>query len=312
MSRPLVLLLALICILALPAFSQSKSVITVLDFKTDGVSDKEMRSIIELLSSALFNKGKFQVIDVTQRETLLKEVEFSSSECSDESCQLKIGQMLAAEMIVVGNIGKVGSRFLMSAKILETETARTHSAADGIYTSLDGVVDALPDLAKKLAGISTQSAPAAAAKEPEKKPEASAAAPFTPVEPVRPAKTVNVKLIAGIAGIATGVVAGGVGGWFIYDAATNGRASVDTASAAYQASTETNAEANWNSLLAATSGVKTKIYAGIGSSGAGLLLAGVGTVLAILPAPRSQTTPAVSLSVSPRGDAALLSVGVRY
>lgn len=57
MSRPLVLLLALICILALPAFSQSKPVIAVLDFKTDGVSDKEMRSIIELLSSALFNTG---------------------------------------------------------------------------------------------------------------------------------------------------------------------------------------------------------------------------------------------------------------
>jgi molybdopterin biosynthesis enzyme MoaB len=71
MSRRIALLVLLLSALTAPAFAQTKPVITVLDFKTDGVSDKEMRSIIELLSSALFNTGQYQVIDVTQRETLL-------------------------------------------------------------------------------------------------------------------------------------------------------------------------------------------------------------------------------------------------
>jgi hypothetical protein len=310
MSRPLVLLLALFCILALPAFSQSKPVITVLDFKTDGVSDKEMRSIIELLSSALFNTGKFQVIDVTQRETLLKEVEFSSSECSDESCQLKIGQMLAAEMIVVGNIGKVGSRYLVSAKMLETETARTHSASDGIFMSLDAVVDALPDLAKKLAGISTQSAPAAATKteSTQEKPETAA----KPAATIQPAKPASLKTIGGIAGVATGVLAGGAGGWLLYNAVTAGKATVDAAEAAYQATTEANATSTWNALLAAASGMKTRIYLGIGCAGAGIALGGLGTVLFLLPSKQPTTAAKVSMTLVPSRGAALLSFSIRY
>jgi len=71
-----------------------------------------MQSIITLLSSALFRTDKFTVIDVGQWAAILSEMEFSNSGCSDESCQLEIGKLLSSEMIVVGDITKVGSRYL--------------------------------------------------------------------------------------------------------------------------------------------------------------------------------------------------------
>ena len=97
MKRIIIVLLFLAVLV--PAFTQDKPIITVLDFSTDGVSENEMRSIISLLSSALFQTQEFTVIDVSERERLLKELEFSVSDCTDESCLLEVGRMLSAEGI---------------------------------------------------------------------------------------------------------------------------------------------------------------------------------------------------------------------
>jgi hypothetical protein len=87
-----------------------KPTITVLDFSTESVSQSEMKTIISLLSSSLFQMNMFTIIDVSQRENILNEIRFSASGCTDESCMLEIGRLLAAEMIVVGSLSKIGSR----------------------------------------------------------------------------------------------------------------------------------------------------------------------------------------------------------
>jgi hypothetical protein len=143
-----------------------------------------MRSIISLLSSALFQTQKFTVIDVSERERLLQELEFSMSDCTDESCLLEVGRMLSAEGIVVGNLGKVGNRYILSAKLLETETAKTLNTADGFYDDLDALVDDIYILANKLAGVegegeavagqpAGEQPPTTGARKPRPRPEAA-------------------------------------------------------------------------------------------------------------------------------------------
>lgn len=149
--KRIIIALLLLAVLV-PAFTQDKPIITVLDFSTDGVSENEMKSIISLLSSTLFQTQQFTVIDVSERERLLQELEFSMSDCTDESCLLEVGRMLSAEGIVVGNLGKVGNRYILSTKLLETETAKTLNTADGFCDNLDTLVDDIYLLANKLAG----------------------------------------------------------------------------------------------------------------------------------------------------------------
>ena len=168
--KRIIIVLLLLSVLV-PAFSQDKPIITVLDFSTDGVSENEMRSIISLLSSALFQTQQFTVIDVSERERLLQELEFSMSDCTDESCLLEVGRMLSAEGIVVGNLGKVGNRYILSTKLLETETAKTLNTADGFYDDLDILVDDIYLLANKLAGIEGEGASVAGAGRPRPKPD---------------------------------------------------------------------------------------------------------------------------------------------
>jgi TolB-like protein len=131
-------------------FAQEKPIMTVLDFVTNGVSKSEMRSIISFLSSALFKTDKFILIDIQERDSLLREMEFSMSGCSDETCLLEIGRLLSAQYIVTGNIGRVGSRYVLAIKMLETETGRTMSSSEGVYASIDEIVDDLYNIAAEL------------------------------------------------------------------------------------------------------------------------------------------------------------------
>ena len=168
--------------------SQGKETLAVLDFKTEAVSETEMNAIVEFLSAELFNTDKFIVIDVSQRQTILEEMEFSMSGCTDDSCALEIGKMLSAELIVTGNLSKVGSRYLMSVKMLQTETSRTMGTANGKFADLDELIDGLEVIAYDLAGeeaASVAEQPQENTTAPERIPEAEP----EPEKAVEPEKT---------------------------------------------------------------------------------------------------------------------------
>jgi hypothetical protein len=281
----------------------SKPIITVLDFQIDGISEKEMRSIISLLSSALFKTGKYKVIDVTQRDTLLKEVEFSASGCTDESCQLKIGKMLSAEMIVVGTMGKVGSRYFLSAKMLETETADTRSVADGVYTSLDGMVDDIQNIATKLAEAISQIS-SVAQSTPQWK-------PLEPLKSLEPTEPVDWEILGVVVSLVTGLGSGGVGGYLIWDGSVNGQTSIDKASNEYSRATSATAETKWDALKTVTAEVKNKLYWGIGLAAVGVILTGIGVVVAILPRNAETQKKAVSLLMYPTHFGTMFLVSLR-
>ena len=85
----------LLIVILVPAASQDRETLAVLDFTTEAVSRTEMTAIVEFLSAELFNTEKYIVIDVSQRETILSEMEFSHQGCTDESCALEIGKLLS-------------------------------------------------------------------------------------------------------------------------------------------------------------------------------------------------------------------------
>ncbi|GAG91809.1 unnamed protein product, partial [marine sediment metagenome] len=51
--------------------------LSVMDFVIENVSESEGRLIVDLLSSALIKIKKYRILDRSQRENLIKELEFS-------------------------------------------------------------------------------------------------------------------------------------------------------------------------------------------------------------------------------------------
>ena len=181
----------LIVLLSSVSLYAEKPVTTVLDFEINSVSRSDMKSIISFLSASLYDTGKYRVIDTAQRDTILNELEFSLSGCSDDSCQLEIGKLLSAEFIVTGDIARVGTRYILSARMLETETSETVGTAKGIYEDLDAMIDDMPDFADTLAGI------APAAEKTKETAEASAEQDKTPIPVENPEEGVTPAAVKG-------------------------------------------------------------------------------------------------------------------
>ena len=304
------LLLSLVACLAPLASAQDKPVITVLDFRTNGVSEKDMRSIISLLASSLFRTGQFRVIDVTQRDSLLRELEFAKSDCTDESCQLQIGRLLAAQMIVTGDLGRVGNRYLVSAKLLATETGDTLSSADGVYGSMDALIDRTFALAESLSRFAAL---------PAKPPRRIA------VTGSRSAG--NAGRIAAFSCLGGAAASAGVGAFFIANAI---RFRADVVQSAYQsylsgpetypgdfyASSDADKQAYFRSLYeayeASVSSYQTKALVGAGLAAGGVALGGASLVLFSTAAESSPSVERVGLLVEMRAQGVSLGMAVRY
>lgn len=201
MRRNIFILLFILVLMPLTA--QQKPILTVLDFQTDSVSDAEMRSVISQLSGALFDTGLYRIIDASQRDMLLKEVEFSMSDCTDKACQLQAGKILAAEFIVTGEIDRVGSRISLSCKLLVTETGRLEGNFTQLYSNFDALLDDMPSAVAKLSGKDIVSAPS-----PSPTPQISPTPAVKKPKPGRAARVIGT--IGAVAGYGTALAGGAV------------------------------------------------------------------------------------------------------
>lgn len=162
MKKHLLLLFSLVILAA--AFSEEKlPMLSILDFEVSGISEKESLILIDYLSSIIHESGQYKVIDRGQRETILKELEFSLSGCTDEECQLEAGRLLQARYIIVGSMGSVGNRYFLNMKLIDVETGEMLNTSSHKYTSLDAMIDEGESLALQLISsdeISVTEAPA--------------------------------------------------------------------------------------------------------------------------------------------------------
>lgn len=125
-------------------------IVTVFDFQFEGISEMEAKFIVDFLGGALFDTGKYRLLDRNQRERILTEIEFSLSGCSDEACQLEVGKLLSADYMVVGSLGKIGTRFMINSRLIEIESGETMLSARDIYDDMDAMIDGCTKIASKL------------------------------------------------------------------------------------------------------------------------------------------------------------------
>lgn len=108
------------------------------------------RNIVE---TALIKTGSYQVLSYNDVEEILAAQAFSLSGCTDESCAIEVGQLLAAEKIVVGEITGVGDGFLLALRLIDVTTGRSVNAEVMTIESLDLLKDRVFEAAYLLAGL---------------------------------------------------------------------------------------------------------------------------------------------------------------
>jgi TolB-like protein len=151
--RSFALLVVVFVVFSVSVFAADKDVISVLDFNVNNITKSEMQIFTDFIASHIVNTQKYRVIDRMQRDSILKEIEFSLKDCSDESCQLKIGKMLAANLIIVGSLGKVSDLFIINIKLIQVQSGETVRSKSNTYDNMNALIKDSENLTLDLLGM---------------------------------------------------------------------------------------------------------------------------------------------------------------
>ena len=118
-------ILILFAFIASPAYSQaSKLRVGVLDFNANNISKSEAQIVGEIFTSELVTSGRFDVVDRKNIESLMAEMEFQMSGCTDSACAVEIGQILSLDYMMYGSINKLGESFIINIYMINVETTQ--------------------------------------------------------------------------------------------------------------------------------------------------------------------------------------------
>jgi hypothetical protein len=103
--------------------AQDKTNIAVLDLE-GSLSTSELLTLTSKLTVELMNTGRYTVIERSQMQEILKEQGFQQTGCTNTECAVQMGQLLGVQMMVAGNIGKIGSMFSIGLRTIDVETGK--------------------------------------------------------------------------------------------------------------------------------------------------------------------------------------------
>jgi PBP1b-binding outer membrane lipoprotein LpoB len=89
---------------------------------TKNVDAETAGGVKVFIENAFVNVGKVRVVDRQNIDKIVKEYEFQQSDLTDEATAVKIGKLSGADIIVIGSISYVGSKYYLNIKLIAVET----------------------------------------------------------------------------------------------------------------------------------------------------------------------------------------------
>lgn len=118
-------------------YTGEKEVLAVMDFEAKEVPRSTALSVSELIRTELINSGKYTVIERSQMKEILKEQGFQQSGCTEIACAVKIGKLLSARKMLVGSVIKLGTKLIISGRVIDVERGVGEKGAKGTANSVE-------------------------------------------------------------------------------------------------------------------------------------------------------------------------------
>ncbi len=133
-SRVLTLSIAILLVLLLSSIQWSeakiKPRIAVMDLRPMGVESYLGEAAAELLRTRLINDGRFIVVERALLQKIAHEQKLQMSGLVSTKTAVKIGRLVGANYIIVGSIMKLGSKFILSVRLINVQTAISKKSAE--------------------------------------------------------------------------------------------------------------------------------------------------------------------------------------
>ena len=131
--------------------------LAVIALEPENISDSEARILTQRLTSKMIELSDYTVVERASIDKILKEQKFQHSGCTDSQCAVEIGQMLNADLTVVGTASKFGNTYTLDCRIVNVESGEALGSASFTHTgNIDQLVkDGIESVARELLGVKT-------------------------------------------------------------------------------------------------------------------------------------------------------------
>lgn len=137
-------------------YAQSeKEQVAVLELDVDGLSRSEGSTLTNRLRSELVKIDSFTIVERSKMNEILDEQGFQMTGCTSSECAVQAGKLLSVNRICTGNIGKLGSMYTLTIRLIDVESGKIVRSVteDCLCPVEDLLTRAIPKVAAKLAGI---------------------------------------------------------------------------------------------------------------------------------------------------------------
>ena len=93
--------------------------LAVMDFHEKNTSPENAEAVTDLLRTALFNTGRFVVIERDRIQQIIEEQKFQSTGYTDMDQAVEIGRLLNVQKIMVGTVNKLGDTFVINTRMVD-------------------------------------------------------------------------------------------------------------------------------------------------------------------------------------------------
>ncbi|MCH7859448.1 MAG: DUF2380 domain-containing protein, partial [Candidatus Marinimicrobia bacterium] len=146
-------------------YAQEKPTLAVLEFDGFGISTQEVAALSNRLRTNLTQLGTYRIIERGLMQQILLEQDFQLTGCTSDECAVEIGQLLGAQFMLAGSIGKVGSTWTIEMRIVDVQSGEVvRTASYDTRGEVDIVLtEGMGAAARKITGVELVAGPATAA-----------------------------------------------------------------------------------------------------------------------------------------------------
>ena len=127
-----------------------KTTISVMDLNTtSGLAPKEMALLTDKLLNSLVEYRVFEVVERSKRDEILKEQGFQmTGACDQTSCLVEAGQLLGAQKMIGGTIGRLGNVYAIELRMLDIQTGGIDLSFSRNYGKIADLLGAMKEAAE--------------------------------------------------------------------------------------------------------------------------------------------------------------------
>lgn len=126
--------------------------LAILNFNTDQtLNPAQVASFQQRLSSFAAEAQEWVLIERNQMDLILNEQGFQQSGVCEKECQIEMGRLLGADLLVMGSIARMGKQWSITASLVDVASGKVlRSSLADVKTEEDLVGEPVREMVRKL------------------------------------------------------------------------------------------------------------------------------------------------------------------